>query len=202
MKKKTLILKAATYLFATKGYNTASMAELAKSTGVAQGTVFYHFNNKETLFLAVLKQFQRELGQAFKDYEQTSRFENGLEALLEKVEFFFIIAGKMEDEFLLLHRHDAYEIAHASVECRELLEQIHADIVGFFEQAIRIGQNDGSIAPHSARNMAMTIFTMVDGLVRFNTYGIYEAGALYEDFISAIRRIVSNETPQSMKGGK
>ena len=196
MNKKDLILKAATRLFARKGYNTASMAELAQSTGVAQGTVFYHFNNKETLFLAVLKKFEKGLSAAFKTYEQSGNYRNGMEALLKKVEFFFLIAGKMDDEFLLLHRHDAYEIAEASAECRRLLERIYANTVDFFEQAILSGQKDGSIAPYSARNMAMTIFTMVDGLVRFNTYGIYEAGALYGDFISAVGRIVAGKTQQ------
>ena len=186
------ILQAATSLFARKGYNNISMAELAKTTGVAQGTIFYHFNNKETLFLQILEQFANELAETFKAYEQVNSPGNGLEALLKNVEFYFSVAGKMDEQFLLLHRHDAYEIADVSADCRKLLERIYSNIVGFFEKAIRTGQKDGSIVCHSARKTAMIIFTMVDGLVRFNTYSIYEAGALYDDLVSSIQSIVAN----------
>ena len=57
MNKKEIILEAATHLFSYKGYKDASMAELASITGVAQGTVFYHFATKEALFIAILESF-------------------------------------------------------------------------------------------------------------------------------------------------
>ena len=191
MSKKEDILSGATRLLALKGYKEASMAELANLTGVAQGTIFYHFNKKETLFIAVLNQLQSQLGEAFGLYEQTANFTNGLEALLNKVEFFFVTAGKMQNEFLLIHRHDAYEIAGESQECRYMLERIYSSIVDFFEQAIETGQKDGSVRLSESRKTAMIILAMVDGLLRFNTYGIYEAGVLYEDFLDSIRKIVT-----------
>jgi len=46
--------------------------------------------------------------------------------------------------------------------------------------------------PPPARKTALIIFTMVDGLVRFNTYSLYDAGALYKDLIEACRRILQN----------
>ena len=167
------------------------MAELANLIGVAQGTIFYHFNKKETLFVSVLDRFQTHLAEAFAVYEESNSVTNGLEALLKKVEFFFLTAGKLQDEFLLIHRHDAYEIAGESEECRNMLEGIYSSIVDFFERAIEIGQKDGSIRLSEARNTAMIILVMVDGLVRFNTYGIYDPGVLYEDFLDSIRKIIA-----------
>jgi len=41
----------------------------------------------------------------------------------------------------------------------------------------------------------LIIFTMVDGLVRFNTYNLYDAGALYDDLITSINRILMNFQP-------
>ena len=38
--------------FSTKGFREASMNEFSIMTGVARGTLFYHFKNKEGLFLA------------------------------------------------------------------------------------------------------------------------------------------------------
>ncbi len=62
-----------------------------------------------------------------------------------------------------------------------------------FERAILLGQKDGSIRDMPARKTALIIFTMVDGLVRFNTYNLYDAGALYNDLIEACRRILQNK---------
>ena len=70
MSKKAEILLTATHLLAVKGYKDASMAELAKSTGVAQGTIFYHYKNKEELFLAILKAFQEDIVEEFSRYRR------------------------------------------------------------------------------------------------------------------------------------
>jgi hypothetical protein len=35
----------------------------------------------------------------------------------------------------------------------------------------------------------MILFSMVDGLARFNTYQLYDAGSLYNELIEVCRRI-------------
>ena len=44
------ILDASERVFASSGYNGATMREIADKAGVAQGLIHYHFNNKQTLF--------------------------------------------------------------------------------------------------------------------------------------------------------
>jgi AcrR family transcriptional regulator len=48
------ILKAATDLFATRGFHETSMAEVARAARVSKALIFWHFNSKEELFVAVL----------------------------------------------------------------------------------------------------------------------------------------------------
>ncbi len=47
------ILDAAEFIFADKGFNGASMREIATRAGVAQALIHYHFDNKEKLFEAM-----------------------------------------------------------------------------------------------------------------------------------------------------
>jgi hypothetical protein len=54
------------------------------------------------------------------------------------------------------------------------------------------GQEGGSVGPRPARKTALIIFSMVDGLVRFNTYNLYDAGALYKNLIETCQRILQN----------
>lgn len=188
--KRRHILESATRLFGRKGYHNVSMAGLAKATGVATGTIFYHYTNKETLFLSILDRFQAELDAAFAAQAQNGDHRDGYEGLIRRVEFFFRTADRMQDEFLLLYRHDALDIADLNAACRQRLERIYEGIVGFFEAAVRIGQQDGSILAGSAPRTAMLIFTMIDGVLRCDTYGLYEAEALHDEFFKALSRML------------
>ena len=190
MSKKEDILLAATRLLAIKGYKETSMAELAQLTGVAQGTIFYHYTNKEELFLSIMKLFREDLIAEFARFKRENHFSSGLQMVEELISFFLHMAAQMEDRFMLLHRRDAYELSQVNPECHEHLESIYNCLIDIFEYAIAMGQEDGSIRQTPTRNMAMIIFTMVDGLVRFHNYKIYDAAKLYEEVIRSCRTIL------------
>jgi AcrR family transcriptional regulator len=48
------ILKAASRLFASRGFHETSMAEVARGAKVSKALIFWHFKTKEELFFAVL----------------------------------------------------------------------------------------------------------------------------------------------------
>lgn len=189
--RREAILKVAAGRFAEKGYNETSMAEVARISGVAQGTIFYHFKNKEELFLAVLDEFQASVTREFENRVQEKSC-NGLERVEDALNFYLFLAGSMEDQFRILHRHYAYELARSNPVCRSYLEAIYDCFVDIFEKAILQGQQDGSIRAMSARKVALILFTMVDGLVRFNTYELYDGGGLTDELLGSCRRILVN----------
>lgn len=199
MTKKNDILYAATHLFAVKGYKDASVAELARITAVAQGTIFYHYKNKEELFLAILIAFQEDIVAEFTRYRNEYHFASGLQMVEDVIAFYLHMVAQMEDRFMLLHRHDAYELARVNPTCHDCLESIYDCLIDIFEQAIVTGQSDGSIRKVPARRMAMIIFTMVDGLVRFHNYKLYDAGVLYEDVVLSCRTILQNNLPSDQE---
>jgi AcrR family transcriptional regulator len=192
MNKKQIILEASARLFSEKGFRETPMTEIAKVTGAAEGTIFYHFKNKEELFVAILEDFKKNIIEEFKSYEGQAEFKTGLGMLEGIISFYFRLAGTMEDRFLLLHRHDLYELAEVNPVCRGHLEEIFTYFLNLIEQAITRGQKDGSVRKTDPRKMAWIIFSMVDGLVRFNTFRLYEAGALYNELIESCRRILQN----------
>lgn len=50
---RTKILQAALKLFAKRGYEATTTKDLAKSAGVAEGTLFRHFSNKKAILIEV-----------------------------------------------------------------------------------------------------------------------------------------------------
>jgi AcrR family transcriptional regulator len=190
MSKKEAILHAATRLFSQKGFKDARMSELSKMTGAAEGTIFYHFKNKQGLFLSILENLKADITEEFARYVREKNFETGLDMMEGAISFYLYMAGTMENRFLLLHRHDAYELAEVNPICRKHLEDIYNCLLNIFERAVLLGQKDGSIADMPARKTALIIFSMVDGLVRFNTYNLYHAGALCNELIESSRRML------------
>jgi len=198
MSKKTDILNAATLLFSEKGFEQTHMSEISKLTGAAEGTVVYHFKSKEGLFIYILQEFREDIISEFRQYKEDMHFSSGMEMLESSLSFYLNLASIMEDRFLLIHRYDAYELSKINPVCKEHLEAIYDCFFDIFETAILEGQKDGSINDVHPRKTAMIIFSMVDGLVRFNTYKLYDAGSLYNELIDSCRRIVKN---QKQSGG-
>lgn len=193
MTKKEAILIAGTKLFARKGFSGTSMAELAEMTGIAGATIFYHFSNKEELFLAVLENTKNGLLKAFDDYFSEKIFETGLEMVEGVISFFLYMAGLREEWFMLLHRNHPYRLAEVNPVCRRHLEVIYNCFVDIFERAIIRGKDDGSIRDVSSHKTALILLSMVDGVVRFKTYQLYNAGALYNDLILLCRNMLQQQ---------
>lgn len=53
--KDTEKFKSIIEVFAVKGYHPATMDEIARATGVAKGTLYYHYKNKEDLYYSVIE---------------------------------------------------------------------------------------------------------------------------------------------------
>jgi AcrR family transcriptional regulator len=191
MNKKQALLEAATFLFATRGFRDTSMAELARMTHTATGTVFYHFKTKEDLFLAVLEDVKRSMVTEFDIYFREKSFPTGLAMMEGVIEFYLYQAGIHEFRFRLLHWNYPHELAQVNPVCRKLLEEIYNCLVDIFERAILTGIRDGSIIESATRKTALIVFTMVDGVVRLNTYNLYQAATLVTELVASGRKMLA-----------
>lgn len=65
--KRDLILKAATKLFARRGFFNAQVADVAREAGIAAGTVYLYFKSKDDLLISI---FERTMRQGMEDARQ------------------------------------------------------------------------------------------------------------------------------------
>lgn len=82
------ILDAALDTFASKGYHNTRMDEIVSGSGTSKGAIYFHFPNKERLFLALVDQFanllERQVRAAVEDEERGMlKVEAGLAACLQ-----------------------------------------------------------------------------------------------------------------------
>jgi AcrR family transcriptional regulator len=189
-KKKRAILRAATVLFAEKGYTETSVAELARLTDSAEGTIFYHYKTKAGLFVAILADIKEGILSEFDAYMDSCTFENGIEMMEQVISFFLYLAGHHEEWFLLLQRHHPYEVARENEECREHLATLYNTLLDLFEGAILKGREDGSIADLPPKKTALLIFSMVNGLIWLKFNDLYDAASLYQELLASCRRML------------
>lgn len=69
---KDNIILAARELFNSKGYSETSMSEIIKKANTSKGNLYYHFENKETLYLSILEE---DLNKWLNDWQKYNKSE-------------------------------------------------------------------------------------------------------------------------------
>jgi AcrR family transcriptional regulator len=62
---RTALIDSARHAFAQKGFEGASLDEIAADAGFTRGAIYKHFDNKEDLFLAVMANFNERMLDSF-----------------------------------------------------------------------------------------------------------------------------------------
>src|SRR5271155_1146515 len=57
------LLDAAAKLFAERGFHATSMRDIAKAVGMLSGSIYYHFESKDEMLLAVYEQGVERMAQ-------------------------------------------------------------------------------------------------------------------------------------------
>lgn len=78
------IIAVASKVFAEKGYYATTISDLAEAAGIAKGTIYWYFENKRSIMIAILDEIRKEIREAF--IAAVRGAPNGLEAILRCVE--------------------------------------------------------------------------------------------------------------------
>lgn len=137
---KPQILSAAKQLFIERGYYGLAMREIAEVVGVSKAALYYHFRDKEELFLAILDLYlgevealiQRAIGEQATAHGRIRALVSGF--LSQPVEQRAVI------------RLASQEMAHLSDQARDAFNQAyHTRFIGRLEEILRQGMERGEL---------------------------------------------------------
>ena len=122
------ILDAAVTVFAEKGYHDARVDEIVAASGTSKGTVYFHFDSKQEIFLALIDEFARRL-------EQTV-----LEAILQEEDGIRRVDAALKSclEVFYDYQHLAKIFLIQAVGLGAIFEEKRLEIHDRFVKAIRI----------------------------------------------------------------
>jgi AcrR family transcriptional regulator len=158
------ILDAARAVFGARGYQAATIEEIAEQSGLSNGAIYYNFNSKEELFLALLDQ---RMEQRLEHTRRTLTGPNGAEelrgALLEEArDVTRTLKGSREWRLLLLEF-----VAHAARNPRfgkrlkEHNHRLHSALVEILEHHLA---TSGQTPAMPAEQLATAITALLNGM--------------------------------------
>ncbi|MGE5591623.1 MAG: TetR/AcrR family transcriptional regulator [Bacillota bacterium] len=126
--RELTILDAARQVFAEHGYHGSTMREIASRAGVATGTLYLYFANKEALYVALLERLTNLVLQSI----VAARATRG--DVLSKLEASISAAMEVFAENADLARIVLVQAAGADPSFEERLAQVHRALAGFVRQ--------------------------------------------------------------------
>jgi len=105
-KKQEKILKAALELFAQEGFKATSTSKVAKRAGVSEGLIFRHYENKEGLLEAIIKEGEERAKVLFADIV----LETDPKEVIRKTMEFGLMLKKEESDFWKLQYKIKWEL--------------------------------------------------------------------------------------------
>lgn len=160
------ILDAAAGLFAEKGFEAATMAQIARRAELAPGTLYIYFKSKDELYFALLEpqllaHHQRNLQIAADEAAPADRAI--AEVLLESGRYYLEKPGMIH---LLTSYHAQKYRRLLSAECFDRLRELMRANVDVLAALLRRGVEQGIFAPMDALATAIMVWNMAMGVVQ------------------------------------
>lgn len=137
--RKEQLLDVATKLFARNGYEATTTAAIAQAAGVTEPILYRHFQNKQELFVAIVRAVSDQTMKHWHDLVSDSD---------DPEEQFRMIAGEFPGHILKLS--DQYHVLHGALstlgsdrKVRAVIKEHYSQIEGFFVKLVQTGQKSG-----------------------------------------------------------
>ncbi len=158
--KRERILEAAIRVFAQKGFYATRVSEIAKAAGVADGTIYLYFENKDAVLISI---FEERMGALLTILERiTQSTDRDTESKLRRI--VELQLGLLEGE------RDLAEVVTVNLrQSSRLLKQYAAPLftqyIDLIAGVIAAGQNEGTFRKDlSPRVCARALFGGLDGI--------------------------------------
>ncbi len=168
------IIDAAVEVIAENGYHSSQVSKIAKKAGVADGTIYLYFKNKEDILVSL---FQDKMGQFIEKIEQeTNARQTAEEKLLKLVETHF--------EQLSADHHLAIvtqlELRQSNKELRQKINEVLKRYLAVIDQIVEEGVEENlfrrNMDPRLVRQMIFGTLdeTVTNWVMKEQRYNIVE----------------------------
>ncbi|MBV4420250.1 TetR/AcrR family transcriptional regulator [Clostridium tyrobutyricum] len=148
---KMAIFESAIKIFSKYGYDGATMDAIAADTGVAKGTLYYHFRSKEEIFKYIISQGMNIIKKEIEDMANTKQDALSKLKVLCKIQLGLVYEKK---DFFKVIMSQLWGQESRQLELRESINKYIMYIQKYLEDSI----DEGSIKKDNTYYMAYALF--------------------------------------------
>jgi AcrR family transcriptional regulator len=150
------ILVTASQLFIQQGYYGLSMREIAETVGVTKPALYYHFKDKESLFLAILETYLERIENLIIDIEEESN------SCLARIELLVksVLSQPVDQRAVI--RLASQDMVHLSNESQQMFgKTYHQRFIGRIQSIFELGVENGELRPLDPKVAAWSLLGMM-----------------------------------------
>ncbi|MBW1906679.1 MAG: TetR/AcrR family transcriptional regulator, partial [Deltaproteobacteria bacterium] len=158
--KRDRILKAAIKVFAKNGFYATRVSEIAKTAGVADGTIYLYFKNKDDVLITI---FEEGIGRLLTILREVAESDEPFERRITRI--IELQLGLLEEQ------RDLAEVITVNLrQSSRLLKQYAAPLfmqyIDVIAGVVREGQEEGAFRPDlNPRVVARSLFGAIDAIL-------------------------------------
>jgi AcrR family transcriptional regulator len=159
---RDVLVAAATEVFAERGYEGASLEEIAERAGFTRGAIYKNFAGKEELFFAVTDRLNEQVIEAFRAIAPESAKAKEWD-ISRLAEMWRASAGSFEELFTIYKEYELYVLRNPSARRRAVVQRRkqRALVAAFIDE---VAQRSGITLRLPATILAGVILAAADGL--------------------------------------
>ena len=177
-KTKRKIFETSIKLFSQKGYDATSIEEITAVTGVAKGTLYYHFSSKEEIFNFLVEEGMKLLKNSIQI--KTAKCSGTIDKL-KAIVLIQIKGIKKYENILTIVMSQVWGNEPRNVLCREKV----MEYIGVIQKIIEEGLEKGDIKPCDSEILACEIFSLTCSTLIYrkkNDQEKYEIEKIYQEY--------------------
>ena len=178
------ILNTAYAMLQEKSFNEISLAQIAKSTGISKGSIYYYYNSKDELLYDIADSYLNQLYGDLLTWVDNKEKDTSLPRLL-----YFSLKGGIDEPEKSLRLHLVMDAIAGNAQLTEKLIDKYMTFKSIFSEKIfersKIKDKD------QADYYGWLLLTVIDGVIIQNLLGNNEISN--EDFINKTVEIINRE---------
>ncbi|MBF0118669.1 MAG: TetR/AcrR family transcriptional regulator [Desulfobacterales bacterium] len=137
--KYNRILEAAVKVFSTLGFFQSTVSQIAKEAGVADGTIYLYFKNKEDILGNVFSYKTKQVFDQFR--EEVNKAERAKDKLLSLIKR-HLEEFERDKNLANLYLVETYQKVRTAEDQIKEMSKMYLDIIS---EIVKLGQNEGTI---------------------------------------------------------
>lgn len=155
------IQKAARKVFAEKGFEAATLEEIAERAELAKGTIYGYFENKETLFFSLIEEVMEGQAQILREVQETEK--TAPEKLCEVIRRYVNYLIERQDLFRILMGQSGGMTGNIRDEIRQKYFQAHRHQLDPLVAILQEGVQKGELKNIQPNAMAYVVVGLIHG---------------------------------------